>query len=168
MTTKNYNQEAGQTDKELKEPKKYQLKIDIDVFTVDKPQVTRIDILELANKNPSCRFEVYQEINPHKQLVLLGDGQVADLSQPGIEKFVTKFLTEVTYHLSDEPFTTAELVLTPDQILTKKFGDNANQYYLKQIVGQSQISYEGKPNQPITMCPDLRFIAIFTGAMTVS
>jgi len=163
-----HNQDNVQTDKESKEAKKYQLKIDNDVYTSEKAQVTRIDILEMSGKTPVCRYEVYQEINPHKELKLLGDGQIADLSQPGIEKFVTKLLQQVTFFLSDEPFTTTELELTPGKILTKKFGEQANQYYLKQIVGQTQISYEGKPDEPITMCPDLKFIYIFTGPMTVS
>ena len=158
------NPESIQTGK----PKKFQLKIDDKVFISEKPELTRKDILQIADKTPACRFEVYVERNPHKQLTLLEDGQISDLTDPGIEKFITKFINEVSYDLSDESFKTTELTLTPNQILTKKFGSNAGQYYLKQIVGQTQVSYKEKPNEPITICPDSKFIYIFTGPMTVS
>ena len=148
--------------------KKYQLKIDNDVHFIEVSQVTRVDLLEFAKKEPNCRYQVFQELNPHKEMKLISEGQIVKLEDPGIEKFVTKKIEQVTFYLCDEPFTTTELFLTPSLILKQKFKDKANQYYLKQIVGQTTISYEGKPDQQITMCPDLRFLYIFTGPMTVS
>jgi hypothetical protein len=148
--------------------KKYQLKIDNDVHSVNSPEVSRINILALANMKPECRFEVYQELNPHKELELVREGQIVTLSGHGTEKFITKKIEQVTYYLCDEPVFTSELFLTPALILQQKFKDKAGQYYLKQIVGQTQISYEGKSEEKLTMCPDLKFLYIFTGPMTVS
>ena len=109
-----------------------------------------------------------EDFKGHPKLKLISDGQIVHLSDCGVEIFFTRFIKEVTYHLCDDSFSTCELLLTPRQILTKKFGDKADQYYLKQIIGKDQISYEGKPDEEITMCPDLKFVYIFTGPMTVS
>ena len=63
--------------------------------------------------------------------------------------------------------TTTEEYLTPTQILTN-FGLDATQHYLKELQGNHQISFEGKPDEPIHMHPHLKFISIFTGSTPVS
>lgn len=168
MNNQNIHTGEDMPIKKEAEKKKFPLKVNNKEHNINKSVVTRADILDLAEVGPFCRFQVYQELNPHKELKLISEGQMVDLAEPGIEKFITKKIEQVTYHLCDEPFTTVELYLTPSLILQQKFANNWNQYYLKQLVGQTQVSYEGKPDEKITMCPDLRFLYIFTGPMTVS
>jgi hypothetical protein len=168
MNSQNVHTGEGMPQTQAAEKKKNQLKIDNEVYSIEASHVSKQDILQLANKNPACRYQVYQEINPHKELNPVTDAQLVDLKEPGIEKFITKQISEVSYELTGASFTTSELFLTPSQILEKKFKDKASQYYLKQIVGQTTISYEGKPDQQIPMCPDSKFLSIYTGPMKVS
>ncbi len=113
-------------------------------------------------------LESWHHHKEHPKLKLVHEGQIIHLLQNQTNVFFTKFVKEVTYFLCDVPVTTNELILTPRQILTKKFAEKSDQYYLKQLIDQEQKSYEENPDEPITMCPDLKFIYIFTGPMTVS
>jgi hypothetical protein len=71
------------------------------------------------------------------------------------------------YTVDDEPYTTNEHTLTPKEILAKA-GLSADNYYLVQIRGREQESYKDRPNEPIHMHNDMKFISVFTGETTVS
>ena len=71
------------------------------------------------------------------------------------------------YTVDDEPQTTTEHTLTPNQIL-QKAGIDSGTHYLVQIEGQHQESYQNKPDELIHMHPHMKFISVFNGPTTVS
>jgi hypothetical protein len=76
----------------------------------------------------------------------------------------------IHYTLDDEPQTTIEQVLTPKQIMlsAKPHPIDPATHYLIQIEGQHQISYEGKPDEPIHMHENMKFVSESTGPTPVS
>lgn len=75
----------------------------------------------------------------------------------------------ITYTLEGETYETTEKVLTPRQILSKGEFD-AETHYLTLLRGNSgeRESYQGKLDAEIHMHPNMRFLALFTGATPVS
>ena len=71
------------------------------------------------------------------------------------------------YTVDDEPQSTSEHTLTPDQILTRAGIDPAT-HYLVQIIGHTQQSYKDTPNEPIHMHEHMKFVSVFTGGTPVS
>jgi hypothetical protein len=73
----------------------------------------------------------------------------------------------IHYTVNDEPQTTLNHELTPRQILTNA-GFSPDQYYLVQIIGHHQESYQGKLDVPIIMHQHMKFLAEYTGPTPVS
>jgi len=71
------------------------------------------------------------------------------------------------YTVDDEPQTTTEHTLTANQILQNAGLDSAT-YYLVEIRGQHQESYQNKPDEPIHIHQHMKFISVFNGPTTVS
>lgn len=73
----------------------------------------------------------------------------------------------INYTVNDEPQSTTEKELTPSQILTKAGIDPAINY-LVEIRGRNKISYKDKPNKPIKMHENMKFISVSIGPKPVS
>jgi hypothetical protein len=71
------------------------------------------------------------------------------------------------YTVDDEEQSTSEHTLTPTQIL-QQAGITTADHYLVQIQGNHQVSYQGKPEEPIHMHQHMTFVSVFTGPTTVS
>ncbi len=71
------------------------------------------------------------------------------------------------YTVDDEPQTTTEHTLTARQIL-QNAGLDPTTYYLVEIEGQHQKSYQSKPDEPIHMHEHMKFISVFNGPTPVS
>ena len=71
------------------------------------------------------------------------------------------------YTVDGEPQETTEQILTPVQILSKA-GLDASQYYLVEIIGNKQESFQNKPNDSIHMHEKMEFISVFLGSTPVS
>ena len=73
----------------------------------------------------------------------------------------------IEYTVNGEPLVTTERTLTPVQIM-QQAGVDIETNYLVELVGNTQKSYQGKPQEPIHMHPKMKFITIFTGPTPVS
>ena len=73
----------------------------------------------------------------------------------------------IHYKVDDIRQTTTSHELTPRQILSDAKIDPAN-HYLVQIEGHHKESYKDRPNEPIHMHDDMKFISISTGPTPVS
>jgi hypothetical protein len=71
------------------------------------------------------------------------------------------------YKVGDEGQETTEHVLTPWQIM-KNAGINPDENYLVEIKGNKRDSYKDRPQEPIHMHENQRFITVFTGTVPVS
>lgn len=71
------------------------------------------------------------------------------------------------YTVDGEAHSTTEHVLTPTQILQAAGIDPAT-HYLVEIVGNTQKSYQDKPNEAIHMHEHMKFISVATGPTPVS
>jgi hypothetical protein len=71
------------------------------------------------------------------------------------------------YTLDDEPQSTTQHELTPQQILQNAGIDPAT-HYLVQLEGNHRTSYEGKPTELIHMHEHMKFISVSTGPTPVS
>lgn len=74
---------------------------------------------------------------------------------------------ETDYTVNDEPEVTTEKVLTPTQIMTGA-GIDAATNYLIELIGNTQKSFQGKPDAEIHMHPKMSFITSFTGPTPVA
>lgn len=147
----------------------YRVKIDNDYFVFNHQIVTGKDILVKAGKTAVECYVLYEKFK-HCDFEKIDLNEKVDLAKPGIEHFVVK-PTEVFYYTVDEePETTDQKVLTPDQILELAGIKPVSDYYLIQKNPDgSEISYKGKPNEPIKMlCPALKFVSIYNGETPVS
>lgn len=149
--------------------KKYKVKIDEDYYIFEHHIVTGKEILEKACKTPVECHSLYQKLKGC-DFEKININEKVDLAKIGIEHFVVKPPEVFYYTVDDEPETTEEQVLTPNQILELAGLTPASDYYivLKNENG-TDTSYKGKPEEQIKMrCPGLKFISIFNGEMTVS
>jgi len=71
------------------------------------------------------------------------------------------------YEVDDEPQSTNEHTLTPNQILQKAKID-PTENYLVQIVGAKKESYQNSPDKEIPMHEHMKFVSVFTGQVGVS
>ena len=161
-------EEYTNSNKPIPKKKKYRISIDGEKYVVNSDTLTGREILEIAKKIPPACFILYQKLKGHKDPIKIQLDEIVDLTKPGIERFTTKEHTGITtYYLDGTAYTTTEKTLTPVQILTNG-GLDINNYYLKQIVGDEQISYKDKPNESLRICPGSKFISVFKGATEVS
>ncbi len=149
--------------------KKYKVKIDSEYYVFDHHIVTGKEILEKACKTPVECHTLYQKFKDCDFEKISLDEKV-DLAKPGIEHFVVKAPEVFNYTVDKEPETTDQKVLTPNQILELAGIKPVTDYYLvlKNPDG-TEVSYKGKPNEPIKMrCPAMHFISVFNGETPVS
>jgi len=66
----------------------YKLKIDKAEYTVHKQHISGKEILELAHKLPVEQYELRQKL-PEGKTQKIGLNDIVDLSQHGIERFMT-------------------------------------------------------------------------------
>jgi hypothetical protein len=136
----------------------FQIIINEKEFSFSKPHVTGEQILEKAGLTPVQCYTLYQKLKGCDFTKIDLDEEV-DLSNPGIEHFVTKEPETFNYHVNKEPETTGKKYLTPVEIL-KQAGINSEHSYLVQINddgSETELAY--KPEEKIKMlCTGLKFI----------
>ncbi|HEX2653159.1 MAG TPA: multiubiquitin domain-containing protein [Xanthobacteraceae bacterium] len=71
-----------------KPPETFKIRIDKTDFEINNSQPTGRDLLLLAGKNPPERFQIFQRQNSGT-LVQLPLDKTVDLTEPGVERFVT-------------------------------------------------------------------------------
>lgn len=79
----------------------------------------------------------------------------------------TPHVHEIRYSVNDEPQTTTNTELTPAQIMSNA-GIDPKSNYLVQIEGNHRESYKDKPDAPIHMHNEMKFITNFMGPKQVS
>ncbi|UAY51294.1 multiubiquitin domain-containing protein [Ferruginibacter albus] len=149
--------------------KRYRIRVDGKKIVFDHHIVTGEEILRVAEllpvecyslylKEKGCDFEL---IRPHEKV---------DLIERLVEHFVSKPPVVFNYFVDNEPETTEEEELTPNQILELAGILPVKDYYLVRVNKDgSQISYKDTPNKPIRMeCPAVHYISVFKGETPVS
>lgn len=156
-------------DKKPPVGKSYKVKIDDASFVFDHQLVTGKDILEKAGKTPVECFTLYQKLK-HSDFEKIDINETVNLAKPGIEHFTVKPPEVFYYTVDEEPETTDQKELTPNQILELPGIKPVSDYYLVQINPDgSQTSYRETPTNSIIMkCPAMRFVSIFRGETPVS
>lgn len=123
-----------------------------------KPNVTGKQILEKSGVTPVQCYTLYQKLKGC-DFTKIGLDEEVDLSNPGIEHFVTKEPEVFNYQINKEPETTDRKHLTPLEIL-KQAGINSEHSYLIQINedgSETELAYQ--PEEKIKMlCTGLKFI----------
>jgi hypothetical protein len=73
----------------------------------------------------------------------------------------------ITFTVDGEPLTTAEELLTPNQILSLAGIDPATTYLVK-VEGRHQVSFQGRGDEPIRVHEHERFVSVSTGPTPTS
>lgn len=73
----------------------------------------------------------------------------------------------VTFVVDDEPVTTEDHTLTPNEIMGLAGIDPAS-HYLVQVEGRHQVSYQDKPDEQIKVHENEVFVTVSTGPTPVS
>lgn len=159
----------AKSDKRPPVGKKYKVKIDNEYFIFDNQIVTGKEILEKVFKTPSECHSLYQKLK-HNDFEKIDLNEKVDLTKPGIEHFVVKAPEVFFYTVDNEPETTDQKELTPNQILELAGIKPVSDYYLVQINHEgTQTSYRDIPTTPIKMmCPAMKFVSVFRGETPVS
>lgn len=158
-----------QSDKTPPVGRKYRVKIGSEYFIFDNHIVTGKEILTMAGQTPVECHTLYQKFkNCNFEKIDLNER--IDLTKPGIEHFVIKPAEVFYYTVDDEPETTDQKFLTPNQILELAGLKPPSDYYLVQKNPDgTEISFKGKPNELIKMlCPAIKFVSIYNGETPVS
>jgi len=71
-----------------KPPTKYKVQIDKQVYELTSKLVTATELLQIAGKNPPSAYAIYRKAKGGQPERLNPDQQI-DVSDPGIERFVT-------------------------------------------------------------------------------
>lgn len=155
---------------EAKKPGKapYKVLLNDKQYDFDTPIITGVELLNAAGLVPGC-YTLYQKLHgcdfekiPLKNKI--------DLSDEGIEKFVTKDPDVFHYTLDDEPETTDQKSLSANDILAAGKVDSNTHYLVEIMPDGTQISYKDRGTQSITMTchPRKVFISILNGPTPVS
>ncbi|MEJ7678743.1 MAG: multiubiquitin domain-containing protein [Segetibacter sp.] len=149
--------------------KKYRVKIDGHYYIFDHQLVTGRELLEKAAITPIECFWLYQKLKDC-DFEKIDLKEKVDLAKGGIEHFVVKPTEVFNYFVDNEPETTDEKELTPNQILQAAGLTPVSDYYLVRINSDgSQTSLKDSPNIPLKMgCPAVKFISAFRGETNVS
>ena len=139
--------------------KEFKIKVNEISFSFTQPKVSGKQILEKACKEPIECYTLYQKLKGCDFEKISLD-EVVDLSNPGIEHFVTKEPEVYNYTVDGEPETTDKKLLTPTEIL-KLDAINPNEFYLVQLNHDgTETEYAYAPEEKIKMlCTGMKFVS---------
>jgi hypothetical protein len=81
-------EQYAKAERDIPPGQRYRIRIDRTHFDVEKSSVTGRELLLLAGKTPPERFRLDQKLRGG-QTRLVGLDQVVDLTEPGVERFMT-------------------------------------------------------------------------------
>ncbi len=156
-------------DKKPPVAKKYRVKIGGHYYIFAHQIVTGRELLEKAGITPIECFWLYRKLKDcdFEKIDLT---EKVDLAKGGIEHFVVKPTEVFNYLVDNEPETTDQKELTPNQMLEAAGLMPVNDYYLVRINPDgNQTSLKDSPNTPLKMVyPAVKFISAFRGETNVS
>lgn len=148
------------TENSQKEPLLgFKITVDEKVLSFSERKVTGKQILEKACKEPTQCYTLYQKLKGCDFEKVSLD-EIVDLSNPGIEHFVTKEPEVFNYTVNGEPETTDKKFLTPTEIL-KLDAINTHEFYLVQLNPDvTETEYAYAPEEKIKMvCTGMKFVS---------
>lgn len=122
-----------------------------------KNVLTGKEILEIANLTPVEEFELLLKMQ-RKDFAYIRPDESVDLAEPGIEHFQAKRLKAIRYEVNDVAQETVESELTVREILTNANFSTA-EYFLKELRGGNEISYENDLDVKIRIRQGMKFLA---------
>lgn len=137
----------------------YPINVDGCSYVFDNSKVTGKQILEKAEKKPVECYTLYQKLKGCDFEKVSLD-EIVDLSNPGIEHFVTKEPEVFNYTVNGESETTDKKFLTPTEIL-KLDAINPHELYLVQLNHDgTETEYAYTPEEKIKMvCTGMKFVS---------
>ena len=150
--------EFSKAGKEIPKDKTYKVIIDEIGYVINHHIVSGQEILEKAEKTPVECYSLYIKLK-HCDLDLIKLNDKVDLSEGGVEHFVTKPPVVFNYTVNSEPEMTDERVLTPKQIIVLA-GLNPEMQYLVQLKHDgTETLYAYTPDVEIKMvCTGMKFL----------
>ncbi len=145
---------------EPKQPKKeYEITVDGRKIGFSESKQTGKLILEKACKEPVQCYTLYQKLKGCDFEKVSLD-ETVELSNPGIEHFVTKEPEVFNYTVNDESETTDKKFLTPTEILELD-AINPHEFYLVQLNPDgTETEYAYAPEEKIKMlCTGMKFVS---------
>lgn len=124
-----------------------------------EPKVSGLQILKEACLEPPQCYTLYQKLKGCEFEKISLD-EIVDLSDAGIERFITKEPEVFNYFVNDEPETTDKKTLTPNEILKLAGISPANHYLILHNPDGSKTNFAYTPEKPIKMvCTGMRFVS---------
>jgi hypothetical protein len=128
--------------------------------------ITGKQIIELAGLSPDDPLEVLMKLEG-KEFEPVELAEKKDLNEPGIEKFEINPVKKLIILLDDEEIAVPKCFMTPVEILALK-NYKPEDYYLKQILGNKEITYKNDENHVIAIKCGMKFSTCKKGATGVS
>jgi hypothetical protein len=136
----------------------YEIQVNDNIYHFPEPKVTGQQILEKAKLVPIECYYLYRKLKgcDFEKISL---EETVDLSDPGIERFITKEPEVFRYTVDGEPETTDRKTLTPAEILKLAGIDPQERYLIQVLPDGKHIEYAFQLEESITLkCPGLTFI----------
>ncbi|UPK67948.1 multiubiquitin domain-containing protein [Chitinophaga filiformis] len=137
----------------------YDVTIDNEKHTFDRPIINRADIITKVGKDPDGCYDVFQKLE-HCDFEYVRPDQEIDLRQLAVERFEIRTAINAHYRFDNEPEQTDHKQLTPIQIL-KAGGKDHEQFYLVQLPAHApEIVYAFTETEPIQIkCRGMEFVS---------
>lgn len=148
------------------EKKIFELKINGKIYKVDQPQTTGEAILKLVGLHHITDYEILMKLTDC-EYEPIEVKEMVDLSKPGIEAFLVKPYQEIKIEVDDEFYPVTEILMTAKEIMILA-GLDPEKYYLKQIVGHTDITYKNDPDHIIGIIDCMKFSSCKIANTTVS
>ena len=145
---------------------KFAFKLNGHLYNWPSKIITGQEILDSAGLTPSGDYELLIKLSK-REFEPVSLTERIDLSDPGVEKFHASAYKKIKVFVDDEPVEFEDCFTNPTEVL-KEAGFDPQQYYLKLIRGNKEISYKNDTDQKIGLRNGLRFSTCKLGPATVS
>lgn len=139
--------EMAERGQEVPHAKRYRVRIDGEIVTVETPEPTGAMLLSKVGKRP-CAFELIAEYMHHDNDVIEPE-ETVDLRKHGLKGFITAHKEIVTIFINDKPYPIERGERTVAEILGK-VGQNQEGYVLLEEKNGPPMPVP--PNLPVKVC----------------
>lgn len=148
------------------ENKVFDLVINGKIYKFDKPKITGEELLDLIGLHNSADYEILMKLTDCEYEPIELKEKV-DVSKPGIEAFSIKPYREIRIEVDDEFYPVTEILMTPKEIMVLA-GLDSEKFYLKQIIGHTDITYKNDSSHVIGIIDCMKFSSCKIANTTVS
>lgn len=146
--------------------KKYHFKLNDHKYSWSEKEISGENLLLHVGLTPTENYELLLKLSK-REFEPIQLNEIIHLDDPGVEQLLAKPYKSFSIIVDDEPIILGVCFITPKEILVKA-GYDPEKFYLKQIIGNKDITYKEDPEHRISVKNGMKFSTCKIGAVTVS